>query len=278
MDVSGRYPAVIAAIGGKQRRLSLEKQWRRAITNKELTRRTLVRIETAPDEQRMCMAGDVSELQGLFDEILGVVEFTPDDSPTQPSEQERLVRARPFDASRTENSPRALQPVHPEKTLEDHPTQSMTPVRSNYSAPKFDAPVESLPTPLEYMILPLRRYAEFEGRSGRAEYWWYTLAASVLYVVVALLFGQATTESGSAEAGPPAAFWLIWVALLIPSVAVAVRRLHDRNLSGWLFLGFFIAALIPFFNVIAGVAMLTAMVLPGTAGPNRFGDDPNASE
>ena len=59
-----------------------------------------------------------------------------------------------------------------------------------------------------------------------------------------------------------------------PLVSVTIRRLHDRDMSGWWYLGFLAAALIPVFNILVLFGMLILMVLPGTAGPNRFGADP----
>ena len=63
-------------------------------------------------------------------------------------------------------------------------------------------------------------------------------------------------------------------AVLIPGLAVAVRRLHDRDLSGWWLLGFFVGYMIPLINFFVGIAFLVIMLLPGTPGPNRFGPDP----
>ena len=64
------------------------------------------------------------------------------------------------------------------------------------------------------------------------------------------------------------------LAAFIPNLAVIVRRLHDRDMSGWWLLGYFVAAMIPFVNIIAGIAMLVLMCLPGTVGPNKYGPDP----
>lgn len=67
----------------------------------------------------------------------------------------------------------------------------------------------------------------------------------------------------------------LWIlAVLIPSIAVTVRRLHDRDMSGWWYLAFFVGGMIPYIGFIASIALLVLMVLPGTEGPNRFGEDP----
>ncbi|WP_407672781.1 DUF805 domain-containing protein [Parerythrobacter jejuensis] len=69
-------------------------------------------------------------------------------------------------------------------------------------------------------------------------------------------------------------FALWGLIVFIPSIAVSVRRLHDRDMSGWWYLGFIVASLIPFIGFLASLAFLVLMFLPGTEGPNRFGPDP----
>ena len=60
----------------------------------------------------------------------------------------------------------------------------------------------------------------------------------------------------------------------MPSAAVTVRRLHDRDMSGWWYLGYLVASFIPLLNFIAMIAFLVIMFLDGTPGPNRYGPDP----
>lgn len=67
---------------------------------------------------------------------------------------------------------------------------------------------------------------------------------------------------------------LFALAMLLPQLSLTVRRFHDRNISGWWYLALFIANLIPYLNVVAGLAILVITVLRGTEGPNRFGPDP----
>lgn len=60
----------------------------------------------------------------------------------------------------------------------------------------------------------------------------------------------------------------------IPSIAVTVRRLHDRDMSGWWYLGFTLAGILPLVGLIASLVFLVLLLLPGTSGSNRFGPDP----
>jgi uncharacterized membrane protein YhaH (DUF805 family) len=147
---------------------------------------------------------------------------------------------------------------------------------------------------LEWMVMPLKRYADFSGRSRRSEYWWFTVMNFVVMLVLFALmmvggFSAASLAgAGRAGASPELVaqslgpvFYIgagllgIWfLAVLVPSIAVVVRRLHDRDLSGWWYLGAIVAGMIPFVGFIASIALLVLMFLPGTPGPNRFGPDP----
>ena len=124
----------------------------------------------------------------------------------------------------------------------------------------------------EWMILPLKRYAEFSGRSRRKEYWWYSLLIAVVSVVLQFTVG-ATVDPGNPFAFP-ALFggwpsFLLFLVTIIPSLAVSVRRLHDINRSGW----WNLIILIP---LIGAIVLLVWFVLKGERGPNRFDPDPKA--
>ncbi len=110
------------------------------------------------------------------------------------------------------------------------------------------------------------RYTDFNGRSRRSEYWWPVLFHTLVYVVALLLSVVLGSISELLGAIVGIALLIYYVAILIPSLAVGVRRLHDRDMSGWwLLLGF-----VPF----AGFVLLVFFVLEGTNGPNKFGPDP----
>ncbi|MDE8650876.1 DUF805 domain-containing protein [Novosphingobium album (ex Liu et al. 2023)] len=145
---------------------------------------------------------------------------------------------------------------------------------------------------IEWMLMPLRRYADFDGRSRRLEYWSFTLlnfVIAILLLVAMFAMGTSLGVFADIEAGNMSALfgWFLggfglvfviwWLAFLIPNIAVSVRRLHDRNMSGWWYLGFIAINLIPIVNLlspIAGIAFLVLMLLPGTPGPNQYGPDP----
>ncbi|MEJ2409657.1 MAG: DUF805 domain-containing protein [Novosphingobium sp.] len=140
---------------------------------------------------------------------------------------------------------------------------------------------------LEHMILPFYRYADFRGRSRRMEFWSFALLNGVVMTVLVSLavstgFSQRAliqrAEFGGSLGIAAIAFFAILamygLATLVPSVAVNVRRLHDRNMSGWWCLGFVLLGVIPVFGWITSICYLVIMFLPGTEGPNLYGEDP----
>jgi len=117
------------------------------------------------------------------------------------------------------------------------------------------------------MLQPLKKYADFQGRARRSEYWLFVLLVMVAYFVAATVGGivSAVTHSGVVFALLLCAAVL---SMLIPHLAVGVRRLHDAGLTGWLIL----LGLVPGL----GLILIVLFILPGTTGPNKFGPDPKA--
>ncbi len=170
-----------------------------------------------------------------------------------------------------------------------------------------------------YMFLPLRRYADFEGRSRRQEFWLWQLFN---FIVMSIFFGgfvfalfsalyrvnqrggidwsspSSSYESSSysndgigyrysyegnvdpfmlmEEMGPVTwvmlGLGLLWsLIIFIPNLAVAIRRLHDTDRSGWMIL----LGLIP---LVGAIILLVFYFSEGTRGPNRFGPDPKGPD
>jgi len=127
------------------------------------------------------------------------------------------------------------------------------------------------------------KYATFSGRARRSEYWFFMLAITIVMTVLAII--GAVLGAGSIAADPdalaegslPAGVLVVYglmgvvsLAVLLPTLAVSVRRLHDTNRSG----GFWFLNLIP---GVGGIIVLVFSILEGTAGPNRFGADPKGA-
>jgi uncharacterized membrane protein YhaH (DUF805 family) len=102
----------------------------------------------------------------------------------------------------------------------------------------------------------LQRYAKFDGRAGRAEFWWFVLANVIVSIVLNVL-GQASSLFTILA-------FVYSLAVLVPSIAVAIRRLHDTNKSGW----FILIGLIP---IVGFIVLIVFYATEGTRGPNQYG-------
>lgn len=119
---------------------------------------------------------------------------------------------------------------------------------------------------MDWMLMPLRRYADFSGRSQRKEYWMFVLGMIIVFVVLGIVEGiLGINQMVGGVYGPLTA--LAGLGVIVPGIAVQVRRFHDQDKSGW----FVLLGLIPF---VGSIAVLVFMCLDGTRGDNRFGPDP----
>jgi uncharacterized membrane protein YhaH (DUF805 family) len=161
---------------------------------------------------------------------------------------------------------------------------------------------------MEWMLLPLKRYAQFSGRSPRREFWMWIVFLVVVLIVLSVLdslfgLGGRTQFGPSAVQTPTMSGYgygvgvtggilakLFLLAVLIPNLAVSVRRLHDTDRSGWwvllplapYFIGiiaifthlFILTAILMLASLIGSILLLVWYCSHGTRGPNRFGPDP----
>ena len=111
----------------------------------------------------------------------------------------------------------------------------------------------------------LLNYVTFSGRAQRSEYWWFVLFAALTSVAAMILDNLLGLTMGTVDDGPIQT--LAGLALLLPGISVAVRRLHDLDRTGWWVCIF----LIPIIGVIV---FLFFACRRGTDGANRFGPDP----
>lgn len=122
---------------------------------------------------------------------------------------------------------------------------------------------------MEWYTGVLKKYAVFEGRARRKEYWYFFLINLIISIVLAVV--DRITGTAGEMTGVGLLGGLYSLAILIPSLAVTVRRLHDTDRSGW----WIFIALIP---ILGGIALLVFTLLEGTPGMNRFGPNPKAAE
>jgi len=110
-----------------------------------------------------------------------------------------------------------------------------------------------------------KKYATFEGRARRTEYWYFMLFYFLAFVAFAIVDG--VTGTLDEEAGIGLLSGLFVLATLIPTIAVLVRRLHDTDRSGWW-------ALLNLVPLVGGLVLLVFTVLDSQPGANRFGPNP----
>lgn len=120
---------------------------------------------------------------------------------------------------------------------------------------------------MNWYLEALRKYAVFDGRARRMEYWMFVLINCLIVVVLSVVDTVVGLFSLGNSVG--ALTGLYWLVVLVPSVAVTVRRLHDTDRSGW----WALLALLP---VLGTIVLFVFCVLAGTPGPNRFGENPKA--
>lgn len=151
-------------------------------------------------------------------------------------------------------------------------------------------------SPVDWAKRPVfEKYADFEGRAPRAEYWWYVLALVIMYIVIMIIESIVGINRMVLNVYGPLTL-LLALGTIVPNLAVGVRRLHDTNRSAlWLLLlvpylisaviavqaaasgslaGLGAAGLVGLIGLVCCVAYLVLMVLPGTPGENRYGPNP----
>lgn len=115
---------------------------------------------------------------------------------------------------------------------------------------------------MEWYLMVLKKYAQFGGRSRRKEYWMYALIGSIFVILLSIvegLLGLTGILSG-----------IYSLAVLIPGVAVFVRRLHDTGHSAW----WILLGLVP---LIGPIVLLVFMVQDSQPGNNEYGPNPKES-
>lgn len=111
---------------------------------------------------------------------------------------------------------------------------------------------------VNWYLTVLKNYAGFSGRAGRSEFWYFVLMSIIVSFVLGIIDGM----FGTAVLGIVYA-----LAVLIPNIALAVRRLHDIGKSGWWLL-------VGFIPVVGFFVLLYFYILAGDAEANVFGDVP----
>lgn len=120
---------------------------------------------------------------------------------------------------------------------------------------------------MNWYLAVWKKFADFSGRARRKEYWLFVLFN--LLVTVVLMFADNALGLFSQDVGLGLLSGLYSLAVLIPSLSVAVRRLHDTGRSGW----WILIGLVP---CIGGLVLLVLLLLGGVPGDNAYGPNPRA--
>lgn len=112
---------------------------------------------------------------------------------------------------------------------------------------------------MNWYIAVLKKYAVFEGRARRKEFWMYMLFNYIFYVVLGMLAAMADSLA--------ILFGIYFLATFLPGLGVSIRRLHDTNRSGWW-------VLISFIPFIGAIILLVFFVQEGQADENAYGPNP----
>lgn len=115
---------------------------------------------------------------------------------------------------------------------------------------------------IDYFKLALSKYADFSGRSRRSEYWYFQLATFLLIMGIIIVGAVLTgvTESPVFMSIAVILYMIIALGLMVPSLAVAVRRMHDTGRSGWW--------------ILVPIANLIFSLTDSEPGANKWGPNP----
>ncbi|MFT5999882.1 MAG: uncharacterized membrane protein YhaH (DUF805 family) [Neolewinella sp.] len=124
---------------------------------------------------------------------------------------------------------------------------------------------------VDYFKLAISKYAEFTGRSRRSEYWYFALAVSLLFFAGAILAGIMAAVSETLGLIVYVLLGIAYLGIIIPSIALVVRRLHDVGRSGW----WYFIGLVP---AIGSIILFVWMVTDSQPGANAWGPNPKSGE
>ena len=118
---------------------------------------------------------------------------------------------------------------------------------------------------MDLYLQPFRKYAVFSGRAGRPEYWVFSLVNIVISLVLSFVDGAIGTYDPQTEIGALGVVFSL--VILLPALAVSVRRLHETGRSGW----WMLLLLLP---LLGALVILVFMLLASNEGENEYGPHP----
>jgi uncharacterized membrane protein YhaH (DUF805 family) len=118
---------------------------------------------------------------------------------------------------------------------------------------------------MNWWLTAIKKYADFSGRARRTEYWMFVLF-NVIFAIVAIVLDN-FLGTASEEVGYGLFYGLFSLAIILPTWAVTVRRLHDVGKSGW----WIFISLIP---LIGGIWLFVLTLTDSDSGDNQYGPNP----
>jgi uncharacterized membrane protein YhaH (DUF805 family) len=122
---------------------------------------------------------------------------------------------------------------------------------------------------MNWYLQALKKYADFSGRARRREYWFFVLFNIIISIVLTVCDVVLGTYNAAASIGILTGIYTL--AVLIPGIAVSVRRLHDTGRSGW----WLLIVLVP---LIGWIVLLIFMLIDSQPGQNAYGPSPKGGE
>jgi uncharacterized membrane protein YhaH (DUF805 family) len=116
---------------------------------------------------------------------------------------------------------------------------------------------------MSWYLKVLKNYAVFDGRARRAEYWYFALFSTIFSSILVLI----DMAIGFGGEGYGLLSGIYGIAVLVPSIAVTVRRLHDTDRTGWWIL-------IVFVPLVGLIGLLVFMIFDSDEGANQYGENP----
>lgn len=122
---------------------------------------------------------------------------------------------------------------------------------------------------MNWYLEVLKKYAVFTGRARRKEYWYYFLINFVIITALLLVDNMLGTLDKEAGVGLVSSIYML--AVLLPGLAVAVRRLHDSDRTGW----WVLITLIP---IVGPIVLIFFLIQDSVPGENQYGPNPKGFE
>jgi len=120
---------------------------------------------------------------------------------------------------------------------------------------------------MEWYIKAIKEFSNFSGRARRTEYWSFVLVSTIISIIMTVIDFALLTKGLKYGIGYFSAGYSLLI--LIPTISLFIRRLHDIDKSGY-------SSFISLIPIVGGIWILLLTITPGTVGDNNYGSDPKS--